>query len=90
MFVLNKSVFSFLHQLTAWHCPHSSTTTAAVAARPSCPCNSQLVSPAYLTHSSKPTAAVARWDKQTDYACQLHSPAPHTIWAVPITFRFVQ
>jgi len=50
----------------------------------------------YLLHTW-PTAAnplqrcaVARWDGQTDYACQLHSPAPHTMWAVPITFRFVQ
>ena len=48
----NQSVFSFLHTLTAWHCPHS--PAAAAEHRPF---SSRSISPAHRAHSSKPAAA---------------------------------
>ena len=54
----NKSTFSYLHMLTAWHCPHSPTAC--------CCCSNQSISPACRAHSSKPASVDRRADRLKD------------------------
>jgi len=83
--LVNKSVFSFLRQLTTWHCPH---LLLCAVLQPDCcwpparrPCSNRSISPGRRAHSSKPAAAACdgrlNWgtERQTDGrtdARQLH------------------
>ena len=53
----NKSVFSFLRQLTTWHCPH--LILRAVLRRSCCwaPGSNRSISPVRRAHSSKPAVS---------------------------------
>jgi len=68
LYFINKSVFSFLRQLTTWHCPH--LLLHVVLQRCCCcaPGSNRSISPVCQAHSSKPaaTAWVGEWDRQTD------------------------
>ena len=93
----NKSVFSFLRQLTTWHCPHSPATRRAAVhhatAAPGSHCNQWIIcplGPQQQTCNSGvqmgQTYSVTHG--QTD-ALQLHiDPAPHTMHTVPIMKSF--
>ena len=62
VFLINVSVFSFIHQLTTWHCPHSA---AAAAARLLLSASRSAVD-RYLLLAANPQHAAAGWDRQTD------------------------
>ena len=49
----NSSVFSFLRQLTTWHCPHAPRARRCCCVQPY---SSRSLSPARRAHSSKPAA----------------------------------
>ena len=51
---VNKPVFSFLRQLTTWHCPHLLLNAVLLRRRP---CSNRSISLAGWTHSSKRAAA---------------------------------
>jgi len=51
---VNKPVFSFLRQLTTWHCPHLLLNAVMLRRRP---CSNRSISLAGWTHSSKSAAA---------------------------------
>ena len=68
----HTSVFSFLRQLSTWHCPH--LLLRAVLRRQ--PCSNRSISP---SHSSKPAARCCSGRKgQTDGRTRCR-PAPHTL-----------
>jgi len=87
-----KSAFSFLRQLTTWHCPQS----AAAERRP---CSNQSISPVIRAHSNKPAIAACcgrmgqtgqtdkRKNRWTDgwTPDSYIDPAPHTMRVVPKT-----
>jgi len=57
----NTSLFSFLRQLTTWHCPHltAARRCCGMAAAEHQPCSNRSISPARRrAHSSKHAAAV--------------------------------
>ena len=54
----NKSTFSYLRMLTAWHCPHLPTACRC--------CSNQSISPACWAHSSKPASVDRRADRLKD------------------------
>ena len=62
VFLINASVFSFIHQLTTWHCPHSA---AAAAARLLLSASRSAVD-RYLLLAANPQHVAAGWDRQTD------------------------
>ena len=62
VFLINASVFSFIHQLTTWHCPHSA---AAAAARLLLSASRSAVD-RYLLLAANPQHAAAGCDRQTD------------------------
>ena len=54
----NKSVFSFLHRLTTWHCPHAAASRrCAAAAVDRRLCSDRSIHPGRPAHSSKPAAS---------------------------------
>ena len=61
MQMMTSLVFSYLHMVTAWHCPHSPTAHRR--------CIHWSISPACRAHSRKPAAAGVHscWDGQTPY-----------------------
>jgi len=69
----NKSVFSFLRTLTAWHCPHLHVAVAECQ-----PCSDRSISPARLQQ----LWSHAGTDERTSY--RYIDPASHTMRAVPI------
>ena len=68
--ISNKSVFSFLRQLTTWHCPHSAIihSCCGAAAANRRPCSSRYLLPAGPTAANPPRrrAAPDGADKQID------------------------
>ena len=71
-------MFSFLRQLTTWHCSHLLPSAG--------PCSNWSISSGSRAHSSKPAAAAEWWDRRT-YRRTLDSfidPAPHTVGSVSI------
>ena len=58
--ILYKSVFSFLHQLITWHCPHLATACrccgAAAAGRLPPACSNRSLYPVRRAHRGKPAA----------------------------------
>ena len=63
----NKSVFSFQHMLTMWHCPQSLAAHHRAAI-------DQYILPTRLTAANLPyAAAVVKWDRRMDIV-SLHKP----------------
>jgi len=62
--ILYKSVFSFLHQLITWHCPHLATACrccgAAAAGRLPPACSNRSLYPVRRAHRGKPAARAIR------------------------------
>jgi len=74
-----KSVFSYLHMLKTWHCPHLLLCASSAAIDR---CRTR------LAHSSKPAARCCSGRMgHTDGGTPYHfiEPGPHTMRSVPIT-----
>ena len=87
--ILIKSVFSFLRQLSMWHCSHLLLLLLGTPG-----CFYQSISPACTVLSSKPTSAVVKWwDRQMDGRThgRFTDPAPHTMLtaSVDIYCRYI-
>jgi len=75
--ILYKSVFSFLHQLITWHCPHLATACrccgAAAAGRLPPACSNRSLYPVRRPHRGKPAARAIRHRLQRFMRVRAHT-----------------
>ena len=82
----DKSVFSFLHQLTTWHFPHLllRVVCGEAAAAERCMSSNRSISPVHRAHNSNPQqrSATGEWEKQTDRQTDGHRTVTYTLFRI--------